>query len=194
MSETTIEFTDRYGGRAPSWLRGCFGDCEAMGMVPVAFYDDLPPARDDEARTESETDPRLIALWRTAHAVQEHRTAGCDGWHFVPCLDCNGTGRVSWLRTLARIPRWIMKGIRFAPFALRREVSPPEWTFRQRLGNYLNAAFIADLKALLRCGGNGGSVGAGATRAGRMTDLDGLRVPARRGERCAASETADVVE
>ena len=30
-----IEFTDRYGGNPPSWLRGCHDDCEAMGYVPV---------------------------------------------------------------------------------------------------------------------------------------------------------------
>ena len=37
-----VEFTDRYGGHAPSWLRGCHGDCEAMGWVPLPFYI-LPP-------------------------------------------------------------------------------------------------------------------------------------------------------
>lgn len=30
-----VEFLDRYDGRPPSWLRGCFGACQAMGWVPV---------------------------------------------------------------------------------------------------------------------------------------------------------------
>lgn len=29
-----IEFTDRYGGNPPSYFRGCFGPCEAMGYYP----------------------------------------------------------------------------------------------------------------------------------------------------------------
>lgn len=29
-----LEFTDRYGGHPPSWLRGCLDQCEATGWVP----------------------------------------------------------------------------------------------------------------------------------------------------------------
>ena len=38
-----IEFTDRYGGNPPSWLRGCHGHCEAMGYYPVQTFDKHPP-------------------------------------------------------------------------------------------------------------------------------------------------------
>lgn len=117
-----IEFTDRYGERAPSWLRGCHGDCEAMGWVP------------EEAHLEAE-----------ACSVFG---AECDGWHFVQCLDCNGTGRVSWWITALRIPRWAWRGVRFYRAAMRRDISPPDWTWRRRFGNYLNASFIADLRRL----------------------------------------------
>ncbi len=33
-SRLQVEFTDRYDGNAPSWLRGCF-ECEAMGAYLV---------------------------------------------------------------------------------------------------------------------------------------------------------------
>lgn len=32
---------------------------------------------------------------------------------FLKCPDCGGTGRVSWIRTILRIPRWVVKGIGF---------------------------------------------------------------------------------
>ena len=76
-----VEFTDRYGGHAPSWLRGCHGDCEAMGWVPLPFY--ILPPRDDEARVVvDDPDPRDEAAWREAHAAagDDH---DCDGWHFI---------------------------------------------------------------------------------------------------------------
>ena len=79
-----IEFTDRYGGNPPSWLRGCFGECEATGIYP------------------------------------EPKTRGKDGtipigteWEFITCKRCNGSGRCSWFETVARIPKWIVRGIRF---------------------------------------------------------------------------------
>ena len=143
---SAIEFTDRYGGRPPSWLRGCFGGCEAMGWTPIAFY--LDPPREDEARVSTDDlSPAEIADWTAAHvAAGDH---DCDGWHFIECRNCGGSGRVSWFVTVARIPRWIVKGVLLARFAMRPEISPPGWTFGQRLGNYLNAAFIADIKALI---------------------------------------------
>lgn len=139
-----VEFTDRYGGNAPSWLRGCHGDCEAMGVVPIVARGN--PG--DPLFVWPEKDAREIALWNMAHVdAGEH---DCDGWHFVKCDDCGGSGRVSWLVTVARVPRWLVKGVRFARFAMRREISPPDWTFRQRFANYLNAAFLADLRSLRR--------------------------------------------
>ena len=99
-----MEFTDRYGGRPPSWLRGCFGDCEATGYVPI-HASRLP----DEYRE----------AWVKAEAG-EHAE---DGWHFVPCPRCRGTGRVSWPATILRIPFWIYRGVVFlftSPTAGRR--------------------------------------------------------------------------
>lgn len=141
-----IEFTDRYGGRAPSWLRGCHDDCEAMGWTPV-FVAVAPPAP-DEVRSDDETDPRLLALWNEAHAKPHERP--CDGWHFVKCTGCDGSGRVSWLVTVARIPRWIIKGLRFYRWAMTPTISPDGWTWRMRFRNYLNAAFLSDLRSIRR--------------------------------------------
>lgn len=83
----SIQWTDRYGGRMPSGLRGCYR-CEAMGCYPVA----PEHLRDAEGRIDI-TNP-----------VE---------WEFVTCPACHGTARVSWLRTLARIPRWFVRGLRF---------------------------------------------------------------------------------
>lgn len=106
---TQIEYTDRYGGRPPSWLRGCHGDCEATGYVPVAFavHNDDPGA----VCVDAEADPRYVEQWQAAHA--QHDDKDCDGWHFVPCPDCNGTGRVPMRESLRRIPRWFVKGLVF---------------------------------------------------------------------------------
>lgn len=146
-----IEFTDRYGGQPPSWLRGCHGDCEAMGYVPL-FSDVALPVDDMRLRSADPLTRAEMMAWNAAHVEMnkgpEHHI--CDGWHFVKCLDCNGTGRVSWLRAVLRIPRWFINGLRFYGFAMQPEVNPPNWTWRRRFENYLNAAFLSDLRSLRR--------------------------------------------
>lgn len=85
-----VEFTDRYGGRAPSWLRGCFDQCEAMGVIPVFMRVDGTK----DARPPDETRPELITAWQNAHAQDGDRLEDiCDGWHFVQCPSCKGTWR-----------------------------------------------------------------------------------------------------
>lgn len=92
-----MEFTDRYqalGIAYPDAGTVCEGHCEGTGWVPVR--------EDDE-------DPQFAALWRKAHsrahtfqrrawnAIKFHDpgalTRPCDGWHFVQCPDCEGTGK-----------------------------------------------------------------------------------------------------
>ncbi len=128
-----MEFTDRYGGRPPSWLRACHGECEAMGYVPV-----------DKAHP---IEGRWFELWLRAHDAEEHE---CDGWHFVKCPDCHGSGRVSWLRSVARVPRWLIKGARFI-WTSRTYPGPMEgqsrWAFFRV---QVWAAWGADLRSLLR--------------------------------------------
>lgn len=137
-TETTIEFTDRYGGQAnwPSWLRGCHDQCEAMGWVPVQG----PFA-----------DPKYQALWNDAHnAPDAHADEQCDGWHFVRCPSCKGTARVPWYVAVARVPRWLWKGLTFYRFAMRPDVSPPGWTWRQRFRVWFWAAYGSELQRLAR--------------------------------------------
>ena len=147
---TEVEFTDRYGGRAPSWLRGCHADCEAMGYVPIFIASgvETKEAFDDGLSHESEPNPAYIKAWQVAHA-QPHETL-CDGWHFVKCPDCDGTGRVPWFVSVARVPRWLWKGVRFYGWAMNPDVSPPDWTWWMRFKNATNAAFLADLRRLRR--------------------------------------------
>ena len=114
-----MEFTDRYqalGIPYPAEGTVCQGQCEGTGMVPVAHYEQ--PAVEGECRVvELEDDPRLLALWREGHRkcstlgrfLQFFRfdlavrygwkthwsivTERCDGWHFVKCPDCGGSGK-----------------------------------------------------------------------------------------------------
>ena len=72
----TIEFTDRYkalGIPYPNPATMCKGHCEGMGVVPIH---------------SSEIDESWRSLWLAAEA-KEHAD---DGWHFVVCPECQGTG------------------------------------------------------------------------------------------------------
>lgn len=71
-----MEFTDRYkaaGIPYPDPETMCPGDCEGMGVVPIS---------------SDEKDPVYRALWQAAEAKEPTD----DGWHFVKCPTCGGTG------------------------------------------------------------------------------------------------------
>lgn len=110
-----IEFTDRYdalGIPRPSLLTMCRGDCEATGYVPVFLAEGGTRTETPSTiRTEDERDPRLVAAWRAAEWVQPTD----DGWHFVACPDCGGTGRTRgfWPR-LRQVGFWLRKKREFA--------------------------------------------------------------------------------
>lgn len=84
-------FLDRYsvlGIPRPDPKTVCMGRCEGTGVVPVP----PPPERKGERgslRMKPETDRRFRKLWDEAEAVKPSD----DGWHFVKCPDCKGTGR-----------------------------------------------------------------------------------------------------
>lgn len=112
-----FEFTDRYkaaGIPYPNPQTMCKGQCEGMGFYPLHIGERKPPVVVEVAdsvedvtkvlngeivalRTEvvefqlpdpTEEESRL---WSEAHvAAGEH---DCDGYHFIKCLDCNGTGK-----------------------------------------------------------------------------------------------------
>ena len=76
-SNVTINVTDRYraaGIPYPDPKTMCKGQCEGMGVVPIG--------RDEQ-------DPRWKALWDEAEAD----SPSDDGWHFVTCPECGGTGK-----------------------------------------------------------------------------------------------------
>jgi hypothetical protein len=77
MPEPIIETTDRYDALRiprPDPATMCEGQCEGTGAVPIHGDDREEPWR---------------GLWLTAEAAQP----SSDGWHFVRCPDCGGTGR-----------------------------------------------------------------------------------------------------
>lgn len=80
MAERKIEFTDRYqalGIPYPNRETMCHGQCEGIGLVPH--------------KKEDKPDGLYDPLWDEAHEkAGEH---DCDGWHFVTCPTCNGSGK-----------------------------------------------------------------------------------------------------
>lgn len=129
-----ITFTDRYGGRAPAWIRGCHGDCEAMGFYPTQEW-----SIEDER--ERGVRPR---------GTPEADGTPDDGWRFVKCPECRGTGRVPWWVSLSRIPAWIIKGLRFIASHYSYPARSPQETPWQRFRTLVWCAFGSDLVAIWR--------------------------------------------
>lgn len=63
-----ISSTDRYGRGIRN--NGCKGQCEGTGFVPIL--------KDEKSRK-----------WRKLWLEAENKKPADDGWHFVPCPDCN---------------------------------------------------------------------------------------------------------
>ena len=94
--EKKIEFTDRYsalGMALPDPKTMCKGPCEGTGYVPIKGF-----AWEQEKKGmgglvsmggPSSADARYQEKWQEA----EDKEPTDDGWHFVKCLDCNGTGK-----------------------------------------------------------------------------------------------------
>lgn len=68
----TIEITSRYGTNLPDPDTMCSGECEGTGYVPVMKND-----------LEYQLD------WEMA----EKENPSDDGYHFVKCHDCKGSGK-----------------------------------------------------------------------------------------------------
>jgi hypothetical protein len=79
LAKDNYVVTDRYdalGMAPPDPATMCHGQCEGTGFVPV--HPDMV----------GDIDPRLVQLWDDAEA-EDH---SLDGWHFVVCPDCGGSG------------------------------------------------------------------------------------------------------
>jgi len=157
-----IEFTDRYGSgsRPPSWLRGCHGDCEATGWVPVNGKYTNPRLYEPAFKglggdpilleVRPVIDRRYAPAWWAAHQTAQREdpahTEACDGWHFVPCADCGGSGTVPRSTALSRVPAWLVKGVRFIFMAARHQGYRAPW---MSAGAYLwllvKCAYLYDL-------------------------------------------------
>ena len=71
-----LEFTDRYnalGLKSPNPNTMCKGDCEGTGFFPVY---------------KNEENHVFMKLWCEAEKISHSD----DGWHFIRCPRCNGTG------------------------------------------------------------------------------------------------------
>jgi len=97
-------FTDRYlalGIPYPDPETVCKGRCEGTGVYPVKADRDGQGAGDDEAawlalhRRECSLLGKLrrFAQYILTNPRWAFRSWRCDGWHFVTCPDCSGTGK-----------------------------------------------------------------------------------------------------
>jgi hypothetical protein len=93
MSE--IEFTDRYkatGTPYPDTETMCEGQCEGMGRYPQWMP---PPGMEPKSvRPTDDCTEEEKTAWLLAHKDSEwDKEHGCDGYHFILCPDCKGTGK-----------------------------------------------------------------------------------------------------
>ena len=73
----SFEITSRYGTTLepfPNLKNICKGQCEGTGFVPIHEQDHSRP-------------------WRGLWLAAEKKKHSTDGWHFVKCPDCKGTGK-----------------------------------------------------------------------------------------------------
>jgi hypothetical protein len=74
-----IEFTDRYqalGIPRPNPKTVCKGGCEGTGWIPVKAGD-----------------KRMTTEMRRRWIEAEKESPSDDGWHFIKCPTCEGTGK-----------------------------------------------------------------------------------------------------
>jgi hypothetical protein len=94
-----IIFTDRYqalGIPYPNPKTVCKGDCEGMGIVPVRSNDTDPAYRNlwKEAHKNAHSIKQIVRIaWKYKDVTRLWKGFACDGWHFVKCPKCNGTGK-----------------------------------------------------------------------------------------------------
>lgn len=97
-----FETTDRYkamGIPYPDPETMCKGPCEGTGFYPQFLAG--PWLKPSALRLMSEdASEEEIRRWHEVHLVSEHDVSQeppyervCDGWHFIRCPDCEGSGK-----------------------------------------------------------------------------------------------------
>lgn len=83
MTQGFMAGEDRYkalGIPYPDPQTMCKGDCEGTGVYPL--------------KLDVETTAEERQRWQVAHdAPTAHEDGPCDGWHFIRCSECDGTGK-----------------------------------------------------------------------------------------------------
>lgn len=71
----------------------CKGQCEGSGVISVYVHTEQRQMSKDPSfvHPESETDATLIKLW---HKLEKEGHSP-NGWHFVECPECGGSGKVN---------------------------------------------------------------------------------------------------
>lgn len=94
------EFVDRYdllNIPHPSPETMCKGQCEGMGIYPQFLAGPWLASNASRLVMDEIPTKEEIKRWHEAHAASRHRgqdaDGPCDGWHFITCPDCNGTGK-----------------------------------------------------------------------------------------------------
>lgn len=95
MKFDNVIFEDRYtaaGIDYPDPETVCKGQCEGMGTIPVYVRTAQQIIKDPSFITyESETNKVLLKLWEELEKISPTD----DGYHFVKCPECKGTGKRS---------------------------------------------------------------------------------------------------
>ena len=94
MKRGRVVFSDRYsvlGIPRPDPKTACC-KCEGTGIYPLKIGGIRAPLVWRPALTDAE-----IRAWWKAHAEEARKTPrheqDCDGWHFIQCALCGGTGK-----------------------------------------------------------------------------------------------------
>lgn len=101
----TLQFTDRYqalGMPYPDPATMCQGQCEGTGIYPQHRDDQTMTVPEWNAWRDCHADScgprgRLRSLWRGLSQFDRFYLRAaltrCDGWHFITCPTCGGSGR-----------------------------------------------------------------------------------------------------
>lgn len=132
-----IEFVDRYGGVYPSPLTVCAGPCEGMGCYPVQGHDPLP--------AYFEKYPHMLA----SHVMSMHELTDYergeveqaieddgqqeDGYYFIRCGDCGGTGKIPLWLGIWRLPKVLGRSCRFVRHMIFERAHHMTWVQHVRL-------------------------------------------------------------